>query len=171
MTSVFDDHLTLDAVVAFADGEMSLIPYQRAAAHVISCPVCAEDVAEQTAASEYLRHASLPRMPGSLFDSLRSIPVALPRVASVPAVVVDTQAGHATRPHDHSSSGGGRRFRWGAGALVAGLAVGAVVVVAAGDQPVVRSRPIQPDAITVSRPSTVLRPSVVDVVARRTGTR
>jgi anti-sigma factor RsiW len=60
MSSVFDDHLSLDAVVAYADGEMSMTAYQRVAAHVMRCGPCAADVAEQTAASQYLRGAQLP---------------------------------------------------------------------------------------------------------------
>jgi anti-sigma factor RsiW len=77
-SEVFADHLNFDAVVAFADGEMSMVAYQRAAAHVARCETCAAEVAEQTAARDLLRSACAPKMPGSLFDQLRSIPVALP---------------------------------------------------------------------------------------------
>jgi len=73
---MFDDHLSFDVVVAFADGEMRLIDYQRAAAHLMRCPACARDVSEQSAAAEYLRQAADPVMPGSLVQALRSIPVA-----------------------------------------------------------------------------------------------
>ncbi len=171
MTGVFDDHLTLDATVAFADGEMALVPYQRAAAHVMRCPACAADVAEQTAASQYLRQASLPRMPGSLFDMLKSIPVALPQAGPVPGVVLDAESGRTVRAQEPAHAGRGRRFRLGAGALVAGLAVGAAVVAAAGDQPTVPNGPLQPDTSAVSRANAVLHTSAVDVVARSTGTR
>lgn len=171
MTGVFDDHLTLDAVVAFADGEMALTPYQRAAAHVVRCPACAADVAEQTAASQYLRQAAPPSMPGSLFATLTSIPVALPQGSPVPGVVLDAASGRANGIQDQTWSGRGRRFRFGAGALMAGLAVGAVVVASAGDQPVVPNGPLQPDASVVSREFAVLHTVVVDVVARSTGTR
>jgi anti-sigma factor RsiW len=172
MSGVFDEHLTLDAVVAFADGEMSLVPYQRAAAHIMACPACAGDVAEQTAASQYLRQASLPRMPGSLFDTLKSIPVALPPRALVPSVMLDSASGRTVRADDRSAAAGrGRRFRLGAGALMAGLAVGAVVVVASGDQPTLPNRPLLPDASAVSRPAAVLQTVVVNVVARSTPTR
>jgi anti-sigma factor ChrR (cupin superfamily) len=77
-SDAFVDHLSFDAVVAFADGEMSLAAYQRAAAHISRCESCAAEVAEQTSARDLLRSAFTPRMPGSLFDQLRSIPVALP---------------------------------------------------------------------------------------------
>ena len=84
-SEAFADHLSFDAVVAFADGELSLAAYQRAAAHIARCTSCAGEVAEQTQARELLRSAFAPKMPGSLFDQLRSIPVALP-VSSVESV-------------------------------------------------------------------------------------
>lgn len=77
-SEVFADHLNFDAVVAFADGEMSMVAYQRAAAHIARCEACAAEVAEQTSARDLLRTACTPKMPGSLFDQLRSIPLALP---------------------------------------------------------------------------------------------
>lgn len=77
-SDVFVDHLNFDAVVAFADGEMSMVAYQRAAAHLARCESCAAEVAEQTSARDLLRTACAPKMPGSLFDQLRSIPIALP---------------------------------------------------------------------------------------------
>ena len=157
MTGVFDDHLSLDVVVAYADGEMSMTAYQRAAAHLVRCAACAADVAEQTAASQYLRSAQVPTMPGSLFDALRSIPVALP---------IDPQP---------EPSGRGRRFRLGAGALVAGLAVGAAMVTAAGDAPVDPARPPVPQRTAVSDPTVptpawVARTTVINVLGRSTST-
>lgn len=72
------DHLALDAVVAYADGAMGLIAYQRAAAHVQRCPSCSAEVAEQDMARRALRTAPTPGIPTGLFESLRSIPLALP---------------------------------------------------------------------------------------------
>ena len=169
MSGVFDDHLSLDAVVAYADGEMSLTAYQRAAAHVVKCAECAADVAEQTAASQYLRQARMPTMPGSLFDALKSIPVAVPQAGPVPGVMVDSVLGRSVRTSDNPDSHSrGRRFRLGAGALVAGLAVGAVVVVSAAEHPVEpASRTVQPDAPAVSR-QTSPQASEVNVLARST---
>ncbi len=171
MTGVFSDHLTLDAIVAYADGEMSLTAYQRAAAHVMRCAACAADVAEQTAASQYIRQACVPSMPGSLFDALKSIPVALPQAGRVTGLVMDPDSGRAVRTHDHAPSARGRRFRLGAGALVAGLAVGAVVVAAAGDPAVPPPTvPTRPDRATVSGPPTHLQ-TAVRMAARSTATR
>lgn len=156
MTGVFDDHLSLDAVVAYADGEMGLTAYQRAAAHLTRCALCAADVAEQTAAAHYLRAARMPTMPGSLFDALRSIPLASP----VPPDLADPP----------QPGGRSRRFRLGAGALVAGLAVGAVVVTAAGDSPAGPTGPPRPERSAVSNPSPTpaggLRTTVINVLAR-----
>lgn len=159
MTGLFDDHLSLDAVVAYADGEMSLTAYQRAAAHLVRCGACAADVAEQTAASQYLRGAQMPTMPGSLFDALKSIPIASP-----------------TAPHaDGAGPGRGRRFRLGAGALVAGIAVGAVMVTAAGDSPAEPTGPARPDRTASSHPAVpaptgVLRATVINVLGRSIST-
>lgn len=74
----FADHLGLDAVVAFTDGEMSLTAFQRAAAHIVRCPDCAREVEEQTLVRQQLRTAPCPPLPSGLADCLRSIPVALP---------------------------------------------------------------------------------------------
>jgi anti-sigma factor RsiW len=170
VTGLFEDHLSLDAVVAFADGEMSLTAYQRAAAHISHCVSCAADVSEQTAASEYLRHARMPTMPGSLFDVLKAIPVALPTAGPVHGVAIDPRSGRVVRATEQGP-GRSRRFRLGAGALVTGIAMGAVVVTGGGDQqgatPV---RRIGPEHAAASTTPTAVRPRVFDVVARSSST-
>ncbi|MTD13678.1 hypothetical protein GIS00_06945 [Nakamurella sp. YIM 132087] len=148
MTGVFEDHLGVDAVVAYVDGELGLTAFQRAAAHIGRCPDCAAQVAEQTVAQQTLRSADLPRMSGSLFDQLRSIPVAVPAVptVSVPGLVRDSR-GHVRHDREPVGAGQGgrsRRFRFGAGALVAGLAVGALVAGSADSAPDATS----PDTVT-----------------------
>lgn len=129
------NHLTLDAVVAYADGEMSMVSYQRAAAHVSACPQCDAEVRAQLTARSWLRAAEAPAMPTSLLDTLRSIPVALPSPDSHPAPETRpaTERAHNDRPtralpaHQRSAHRS-RRFRFlGTGALVAGLTVGALV--------------------------------------------
>ena len=57
MTAGPIDHLTLDAVVAYADGEMSMVSYQRAAAHIALCPQCDAEVRAQLTARSWLRAA------------------------------------------------------------------------------------------------------------------
>lgn len=76
--SGFADHLGLDAVVAFTDGELGLTAFQRAAAHISRCPDCAREVDEQRVVRQQLRAAPCPPLPSRLADCLRSIPVALP---------------------------------------------------------------------------------------------
>lgn len=77
-TSLFEEHLGLDAVVAFSDGELGLTAFGRAAAHVQRCPECAHEVSEQEFARRALRSAACPSIPSALMASLLSIPVALP---------------------------------------------------------------------------------------------
>lgn len=77
-SSLFEEHLGLDAVVAFSDGELGLTAFGRAAAHVSRCPDCAREVHEQEAARRQLRSAPCPPIPTALLSSLLSIPVALP---------------------------------------------------------------------------------------------
>ena len=166
MTGMFDDHLSLDVVVAYADGEMSMTAYQRVAAHLVRCGPCAADVAEQTAASQYLRGAQVPCMPNSLFQALTSIPVAAPLAGPDGA----SPSGQLPGP-----IGRGRRLRLGAGALVAGIAVGAVMVTAAGDSPAEPVGPRGPDRSAVSDPSVpvpawVVRTTVINVLGRSTST-
>lgn len=135
MTAGSEDHLNLDAIVSFADGEMPMVAYQRAAAHVWRCALCENEVNQQIAARSWLRAAGTPAMPTSLLDSLKSIPVAAPAAGPVDGVAIDPVSGRMVRADDASSTHHrGWRFRFlGAGALVAGLAVGALVV--AAEQP------------------------------------
>lgn len=136
MTAGFGDHLNLDAIVAFADGEMPMTAFQRAAAHVARCPQCDNEVNQQIAARLWLRSAGTPAIPLSLLDSLRSIPVALPPDHPSDGPGVDPASGRplAADAHAGAAHHRQRRFRFlGAGVFVAGLAVGALAFGA--DQP------------------------------------
>jgi len=155
VTPLFEDHLSLDAVVAFADGELSLVAYQRAAAHVERCPSCAAEVAEQTSARECLRRAGAPQMPGSLFDQLRSIPIGL--ASAPPQGVPDEHRGRITRS---------RGFRMGAGFLLAGIAVTSLTTAAGTDRPTEQNPVARPAVIPAS---VVVMTPAVQQVARRVG--
>ena len=137
MTSGFEriDHLNLDAIVAYADGEMGMVAFQRAASHVERCPQCNAEVTDQIAARAWLRSASAPTIPLGLLDSLKSIPAVVPPTTPAPGLSVDPSTGRAYRTNDalRSGHGRGRLFRFGAGALVAGIAVGAVVATSAAE--------------------------------------
>lgn len=132
MTGFFEDHLNLDTVVAYADGELSLLAFQRAAAHVTSCGRCAAEVDEQMVARASLRSAASPPIPSSLTAALCAIPIASPVAGPAPGVGMDSRTGHAIRvvqvPRQATRS---RRLRLGAGALVAGIAVSAFATAAA----------------------------------------
>ena len=180
MTGIFEDHLGLDAIVAYVDGELALTAFQRAAAHVMQCAVCAAEVADQTVAQQALRRADMPQMPSSLFRSLTAIPLAAPVPRPVAGLSVDPITGRVSRlgaptggpmpapvrgpmPVDSVVDGGrSRRFRMGAGALVAGLAMGAVVAAATADRPAQRSPTLVPAAVHIGT-SPVVGRSVLGV--------
>lgn len=153
------DHLTLDAVVAYADGEMSMLSFQRAAAHVARCPQCEAEVRAQMMARSWLRSAETPAMPTGLLDTLRSIPVALPATPSDDRTDLHRRAAeHSGPPTPHPRNAHrSRRFRFlGAGALVAGLTVGALV---GAEQAADPDNP--PDSPQVAHVSPVAAPRVV----------
>jgi anti-sigma factor RsiW len=132
VTGFFTDHLNLDTVVAYVDGELSMVAFQRAAAHVVSCPQCAAEVDVQASARNSLRSASSPSMPSSLTAALCSIPVGLPAAGRAPGIAVDSVTGHAIRvTHVGRDVTRSRRLRLGAGALVVGIAAGAFATASA----------------------------------------
>jgi anti-sigma factor RsiW len=69
-----EDHLTLDAIVAYVDDELGPGPFSRATRHVAHCDECRAQVAAQRQARAALRTAGGPRLPSSLLSALRSIP-------------------------------------------------------------------------------------------------
>jgi anti-sigma factor RsiW len=69
-----EDHLTLDAIVAYVDDELGPGPYTRATRHVAHCDECAAQVVAQTQARAALRTAAGPQPPSALLSALRSIP-------------------------------------------------------------------------------------------------
>ena len=147
MTAGFGDHLNLDAIVAFADGEMPMVAFQRAAAHVARCPQCENEVNQQIAARSWLRSAEAPAMPLSLLDSLRSIPVAMPAEPSGRTARPSSRTGRAVRrsdDHDRSAhhrngdSGSSEPVRWWPGSRSAHWSSGPISRQGAG----VAERPV-----------------------------
>lgn len=67
-------HLAVDAVVAFVDGELGPAPRDRAAAHLTGCSSCAAEVAAQRHARSEVRAAQCPSVPAGLLAALREIP-------------------------------------------------------------------------------------------------
>lgn len=67
-------HLSLDAVVAYIDGNLSPSSFRRACAHLAVCDECASEVSDQLSARALLRHAGCPPVPEELVSRLRAIP-------------------------------------------------------------------------------------------------
>jgi hypothetical protein len=67
-------HLSDEAVAAFADGALSATARARAARHVADCAECAGAIAVQREAVLALRAATAPSLPGGLLDRLRAVP-------------------------------------------------------------------------------------------------
>ncbi|WP_018335225.1 zf-HC2 domain-containing protein [Actinomycetospora chiangmaiensis] len=136
-------HLTLDAVVAFVDGELGEAAAGRAAAHVDHCPSCAAEVAAQRQARRRLRAADCPGVPSSLLASLRNIPDDAELPEAPAGLGIDAQ-GRFVVPAEAPPARHGRRGGRGprsrrrvlpavvASGLVAGAAAVAGPVLAAG---------------------------------------
>lgn len=71
-------HLSDEAVAAFADGALGNGARARAARHVAECPECAHAVAVQREAVWALRAAPAPALPGDLLERLRAVPSTTP---------------------------------------------------------------------------------------------
>jgi anti-sigma factor RsiW len=120
-------HLALDAIVAYVDEELSVGAQRRALEHLSRCPECATEVVAQTQARIALRASSTPILPSSLLHNLRDIPsqTALPEPPAGLSIGPDGEFVQLQRLPRAP-----RRRTWlGAGAVVSGLAIGALVVV------------------------------------------
>ena len=147
-------HLVPDAVVAFVDGELSMVAHDRAAAHIARCPVCAAETAMQRQARAAVRTAEAPRMPAGLLAALRAIPMDMdlpPSGDDGLAMTEDGQLVAVQRPDRvpfgagpvlgssaplgsggnvlRTGAGHGRRAVQGAGVVAAGLMLGALAMV------------------------------------------
>ena len=140
-------HLTLDAIVAYVDDELSPGAHERAQAHLECCGGCRAEVVAQRQARAALRGAGGPSLPSSLLRSLRSIPVDAELPPMPPGLGVtaegqfvllrDVPRSAPGSPDEHLPPAGlgpgaapaprrfSRRARFGA---VAGLALGALAV-------------------------------------------
>ena len=63
------DHLSLEAVAAYVDGELAAGPHARATQHLGQCPECAAQVSSQGQARKALRAAGGPCLPSALLSS------------------------------------------------------------------------------------------------------
>jgi anti-sigma factor RsiW len=69
------DHLSLDAIVAYVDDELAVGAHHRADTHLACCLDCRAEVVAQRQARAALRTAGGPALPSSLLHTLRAIPV------------------------------------------------------------------------------------------------
>jgi len=110
-------HLAVDALVAFVDGELDGAARDRAAEHLVSCQTCAADVASQRQARSVVRSAAVPQVPGELLAALRAIP----HTAGMPAIpdgLAVTAQGAVVAFGDPAKAPGaalGATTAWGAG--------------------------------------------------------
>ncbi|WP_181779769.1 anti-sigma factor family protein [Pseudonocardia pini] len=145
------DHLSLDAVVAFVDNELSAAAHDRATRHVAGCGECAAEVVAQGQVRSALRAADEPQAPSSLLSRLGSIPrdTDLPGMPHGLAMSPEGELVHVLRPERMPDAAavqstryvtpaglgspvphqGRRRMRVSATA-VSGLALGAIAFVA-----------------------------------------
>lgn len=152
-----ETHLTLEAVVAYVDGELAAGPHERATRHLDHCADCAAEVVEQRQARTALRGADCPSLPSSLMSSLCAIPQSADLPAPPAGLSVDSDGEFVTvqRPAARPSRRS-RRRRIGAGAAVSGLAIGALAfgVPASGSLPGTGAGPTAsfgPGAVPVAR--------------------
>jgi anti-sigma factor RsiW len=76
------EHLASEAVAAFADGELRMTAYLRAARHIAECPECAAEVDAQQQARAALKESGDMSMPTSLLGLLSQIPMCEPEATT-----------------------------------------------------------------------------------------
>ncbi|MCW2494309.1 hypothetical protein [Jatrophihabitans sp.] len=91
-----EQHLSDEAVAAFADGVLRGHARERAQRHTTGCPECAHAVAVQREAVFALRAAPAPALPTALMDRLRQVPITTPLPAITTALADDGSTMFAT---------------------------------------------------------------------------
>ncbi len=69
------EHLSIEAIAAFVDGELRMNAHLRAAHHLSLCPECAAEVEDQSRARAALRDSHPIRIPSNLLGLLSEIPL------------------------------------------------------------------------------------------------
>lgn len=72
------EHLSIEAVAAFVDGELSMTAHMRAANHLSMCVQCAAEVDAQSQARTALRDSQPIAIPNTLLGMLSQIPQHMP---------------------------------------------------------------------------------------------
>jgi len=68
------EHLSIEAIAAFVDGELTMNAHLRAAHHLSLCPQCAAEVDDHSRARAALRDSRPIRIPSTLLGLLSEIP-------------------------------------------------------------------------------------------------
>jgi anti-sigma factor RsiW len=68
------EHLSIEAIAAFVDGELRMTAHLRAAHHLSLCAQCAAEVDDQSRARAALRDSNPIRIPSALLGLLSEIP-------------------------------------------------------------------------------------------------
>jgi hypothetical protein len=68
------EHLSIEAIAAFVDGELRMNAHLRAAHHLSLCPECAAEVEDHSRARAALRDSHPIRIPRELLGLLSEIP-------------------------------------------------------------------------------------------------
>lgn len=87
------DHLSLDAIVAYVDDELDHGPQERATRHIAQCAECEAQIIAQGQTRSALRTAGGPVLPSALLSNLRSIPQSA-ELPPPPAGLAITRDGH-----------------------------------------------------------------------------
>ena len=78
------DHLSVEAVAAYVDGELPMKAHLRAAGHLGRCPQCSAEVDAQSQARDALRDCRPVNMPSTLMGLLAAIPQSTPEDPAPP---------------------------------------------------------------------------------------
>ena len=119
-------HLAMDALVAFVDGELAPGARDRAAAHLTGCQSCAAEIAAQRQARSVVRSAHCPPAPADLVAALRDIPhtTDLPELPMDLAVRADGVVVKVDASNRMPTAPLGGSPRWGTGPSVLGRWIG-----------------------------------------------
>ncbi|MGV0051046.1 anti-sigma E factor RseA [Mycobacterium colombiense] len=79
------EHLSVEAIAAFVDGELRMNAHLRAAHHLSLCAQCAGEVEDQSRARAALRDSRPIRIPSTLLGMLADIPYESPDDSSTHA--------------------------------------------------------------------------------------
>ena len=181
-------HLSDEAVAAYADGVLGRTARLRAERHLAECPECAYAVSVQREAVFALRDAPLPALPSGLLDRLRAVPVTTVLTSTPLALSPDGSAafpahGTSIAPRDDAATMSAhpmgltpsiaprsRRYaRFGSVGMATVVAVAAVTVLTAGlrasdgtgTSPAAPASPAEVDQQPVRTAAAAIEPALV----------